>query len=165
VHEFRADRDSLFRELPVALLVDGTTSGAAEWVAAAVQDNRAGIVVGEATAGNWEVISAIRLPKIDAALSMRTGIFERPIVPTLQMLRDRERGMDRGEAVADLVRGVVPDRRIARRDREPSTGPFAVEKRFPAGAVPRGPEEHDPILMLAVKIITAKIIEAQSSGD
>ena len=36
VHEFRADRECLFRGLPVALLVDSTTSKGAEWVASAV---------------------------------------------------------------------------------------------------------------------------------
>ena len=32
--------DAIFRGWPMAVLVDGTTTGAAEWLAAAIQDNK-----------------------------------------------------------------------------------------------------------------------------
>src|SRR5262249_35110657 len=70
--EFRADRDRLFRGLPMAVLVDRHTRGGGEWVAAALQDNKAAIVVGERTAGNWEVYSQVRIPGTDDSLKLQT---------------------------------------------------------------------------------------------
>ena len=46
---YQADPDAIFRGWPMAVLVDGTTSGAAEWLAAAIQDNKRGIVIGSPT--------------------------------------------------------------------------------------------------------------------
>ena len=61
VQEFRADRDCLFRDMPLAVLVDKNTSGSGEWIAAALQDNRAAVVIGEPTAGRcWTVIILCR---------------------------------------------------------------------------------------------------------
>lgn len=45
----QADPDALFRGLPIAVLVDQTTSGTAEWIAAALQDNHRAILVGTPT--------------------------------------------------------------------------------------------------------------------
>ncbi len=46
---YQADSDANFRGWPIAVLVDSNTSGAAEWLAAAIQDNHRGIVVGSPT--------------------------------------------------------------------------------------------------------------------
>ena len=43
---YQADPDAIFRGWPMAVLVDEFTSGAAEWLAAAIQDNQRGIVIG-----------------------------------------------------------------------------------------------------------------------
>ena len=48
---YEADSDALFRGWPIAVLVDGMTSGTAEWLAAALQDNHRAILVGSPTAG------------------------------------------------------------------------------------------------------------------
>jgi carboxyl-terminal processing protease len=48
---YEADSDALFRGWPIAVLVDGVTSGTAEWLAAALQDNHRAILVGSPTAG------------------------------------------------------------------------------------------------------------------
>ncbi len=45
----QADPDALFRGLPIVVLVDQTTSGTAEWIAAALQDNHKAILVGTPT--------------------------------------------------------------------------------------------------------------------
>ena len=47
---YQADGDAIFRRRPVVVLVDGNTSGAPEWLAAAIQDNKRGTVVGAPTA-------------------------------------------------------------------------------------------------------------------
>jgi carboxyl-terminal processing protease len=48
---YQADSDALFRGWPIAVLVDQNTSGAAEWIAAALQDNHRATIVGWPTRG------------------------------------------------------------------------------------------------------------------
>jgi len=48
---FEADSDALLQGWPVAVLIASTTSGTAEWLAAALQDNHRAILVGSPTAG------------------------------------------------------------------------------------------------------------------
>ncbi len=48
---YQADSDALFRGWPIAVLVDQNTSGTAEWIAVALQDDRRAVVVGSATRG------------------------------------------------------------------------------------------------------------------
>ena len=59
------------------------TSGAAEWLAAAIQDNKRGIVVGTPTSsarvdpGHAVVTSAFRVGNSEWSVSLPTGILER----------------------------------------------------------------------------------------
>ncbi|MFI5459738.1 MAG: S41 family peptidase [Isosphaerales bacterium] len=46
---YRADSDALFGTSPIAVLVDQNTSGTAEWLAAALQDNHRAVIVGTPT--------------------------------------------------------------------------------------------------------------------
>jgi C-terminal peptidase prc len=165
VQEFRADRERLFRDWPVVLLVDRQTGGAGEWIAAAVQDNRAGIVVGEESAGVWQVHSTVTLSGMDFALTLNTGIFERP---------DRRRWPagyvrhSRAGAGADAPRPgvngqITPDHCITPGDRGPVTGALPIQG--PPGAAPDGPRAKDPILELAVKVLKARLNVGQSDGD
>ena len=48
---YQADADALFRGWPIVVLVDQNTSGTAEWIAAALQDNHRAVVVGAPTRG------------------------------------------------------------------------------------------------------------------
>ena len=48
---YQADSDALFRGWPIAVLVDATTSGSAEWLAAALQDNHRATIIGAPTRG------------------------------------------------------------------------------------------------------------------
>jgi C-terminal peptidase prc len=86
VQEFTADREELFRDMPLAILVDKQTSGAAEWVAAALQDvdppalkrGRRAVIVGKQTGGANLVTSAIELPGGDGILMLATAAWVRP---------------------------------------------------------------------------------------
>ena len=44
--KYQADSDALFQDWPLAVLIDETTAGAAEWLAAALQDNHRAVLVG-----------------------------------------------------------------------------------------------------------------------
>jgi carboxyl-terminal processing protease len=48
---YQAEPDALFRGWPIVALVDANTSGTAEWLAAALQDNHRATIVGQATQG------------------------------------------------------------------------------------------------------------------
>jgi C-terminal peptidase prc len=80
--EFRADRDCLFRDWPLAVLVNERTGGPAEWVAAALQDARRdgirAIVVGRPSRGDNFVKRAVPLPGRDESMVLATGVWERP---------------------------------------------------------------------------------------
>jgi carboxyl-terminal processing protease len=80
--EFRADRDCLFRDWPLAVLVNEQTGGPAEWVAAALQDARRdgirAIVVGRPSRGDNFVKRAVALPGSDESIVLATGVWERP---------------------------------------------------------------------------------------
>jgi carboxyl-terminal processing protease len=78
VKEYRADRDCLFRDCRLVVLVNGETRGGAEFLAAALQDNGRAAIVGEATKGDGLVYSRIPLPDDQGALRLPIGRVERP---------------------------------------------------------------------------------------
>jgi carboxyl-terminal processing protease len=75
---YQAEPDALVRDWPLAVLVDAQTSGEAEWLVAALQDNRRAVIVGSPTAGRGtEVRSAVPLPGGEWSVLMATGRLER----------------------------------------------------------------------------------------
>ena len=78
VKEVSADRDCLFQDWPLAVLVSEYTAGTAEWVAAALQDNRRATVVGSPTSGEAYVRAPFPIPGTDETLIVPTGTLERP---------------------------------------------------------------------------------------
>jgi C-terminal peptidase prc len=85
VQEFAADREALFRDMPLAILVNKHTGGAAEWVAAALQDSnppqpakRRAIIVGQPTRGANLITSAIPVPGAEEVLMVATAVWDRP---------------------------------------------------------------------------------------
>src|SRR5262249_28064377 len=78
VKEYRADRDCLFRDWPIAVLVsEQTLSSAVELVAMAWQDQGRAVLVGERTKGDGYVKSVFPLPDGTGLLLLRTGRLER----------------------------------------------------------------------------------------
>jgi len=85
VQEFTADRETLFRDLPLAILVNKGTGGAAEWVAAALQDanpkepaKRRAVIVGQTTHGANLITSAVPVPGSEEILMLATAAWARP---------------------------------------------------------------------------------------
>jgi C-terminal peptidase prc len=76
-HVYAAQADELFVGWPVVVLVDSGTHGVAEWVAAAWQDNRRALVVGQATSGNAWCTSGVELPGGLGAMELRTDLLIR----------------------------------------------------------------------------------------
>jgi carboxyl-terminal processing protease len=75
---YKADPDALFQNAPIAVLVDGVTSGTAEWLAAALQDNHRAIIVGAPTLGAVNSVrsSAMQWPRSRVLLRNGSGAIE-----------------------------------------------------------------------------------------
>lgn len=89
VRAFEAEPDALLPDWPMAVLVDGQTKGPAEWLAAALQDNRRAVVVGLPTgwiltfrdaltlSDNADVRTAVPFGDGTRSIEMPTGRLER----------------------------------------------------------------------------------------
>ena len=92
---YQADADALFRGWPMAVLVDRNTSGASEWLAAALQDNKRAVVIGAPTSsaginpGNAVVKTLLPLKGGEWSLSLATGVLERAAASPCRFLIDR----------------------------------------------------------------------------
>ena len=75
--EIRSNEDSLFGGWPIAVLIDATTVGQAEWIAAGLQERQNTVLMGSNTRGLGYVTERIKLPD-GAAIDLRTGTFLRP---------------------------------------------------------------------------------------
>lgn len=77
VREYRAGRECLFRDWPLAVLINDSLDSAEGAVVAALQDNGRATLVGEATRNGGFVKSIVPLPDGLGALSFNTGRLER----------------------------------------------------------------------------------------
>ncbi len=110
VQEFQADRDCLFRGWPLTVLIDGTTNGGGEWIAAALQDNRACIVMGEPSAGSEMTRSVVPVPGENLSVQLPTGFFERPLKKPGQKPVATAPVQPDGGLPEPLPTAVIPDR-------------------------------------------------------
>ncbi len=132
---FRASPESKVTDLPVAVIVDRPTGGGAEIVAAAIQQNSRGSVVGESSSGLAAVQETITLED-GAALILSVAKYHGP----------------NGEAIHRD--GVEPDHPISQRDlrryREVQHRKFDT----PEGRQKAEEEVGDPFLRKAQEILT-----------
>lgn len=150
---YRAEADALFRGWPVAVLVDQATSGSAEWLAAALQDNHRAVLVGQATRGAvgqrpGEALVRSTVPVGDGRTSivMATGLYERG---DGRPLADDEGDM-LGAPPAQKLRkgGVRPDHTIPA-PRHPAAASQTSDVRQAASAE----QLTDPALTAAVQVL------------
>lgn len=64
---YTAEPDALFRDRPLAVLVDTGTTGAAEWFAAALQDNHRAVIIGRSPV-------AMRAPGVEGLGALETAV-------------------------------------------------------------------------------------------
>ncbi len=114
VQEFAADREALFRDMPLAILVNKHTGGAAEWVAAALQDSnpaqpakRRAVIVGQPTRGANLITSAVPVPGAEEVLMVATAVWDRPDHVRTQAQQENA-DLDDGDAAPRTWR-VTPD--------------------------------------------------------
>jgi carboxyl-terminal processing protease len=82
--------------LPLLVLVNGETSGGAELIAAAVQDNKRGPVAGRRTLGKASVQTPLELPLDNTRIKLTTGTFMRPSGKNLHRFPDSKPSDDWG---------------------------------------------------------------------
>lgn len=82
--EYRANPSSKkILDIPLVILVDNYSASASEIVAAAIQDNKRGLIVGENTFGKGSVQAVMKLDK-DYAIKVTTALHYRPNGETIQ---------------------------------------------------------------------------------
>jgi carboxyl-terminal processing protease len=120
---YRDSVPSTFALMPLALLIDAGTAGAAEVVAGALQDHDRAAVLGQHSFGRGVTRSTFRLGA-GASLSLTTALWMTPSGRQIQQPPRTESGdtLPRPKLKSDAGRvllgggGIVPDRRIAESD-------------------------------------------------
>jgi carboxyl-terminal processing protease len=74
---FKSTPDCLFRDWPLAVLIDPNTRGAAEWLAAALQDGRGAMLLGSPTGGTGFIVEPVKLPSGHGAVQLWSGVLHR----------------------------------------------------------------------------------------
>jgi carboxyl-terminal processing protease len=156
VQTYQAEADAVFRGRPMAVLVDGFTSGTAEWLAAALQDNHRAILFGAPTQGSSGRMSAcVRSPVAVGdgpwSISLVTGSLERGdgrplggVVFSPQASVPRGRVLRRGPpGPAQSSRmGVKPDHLVGPPDQRGSVDTTADDYNVAADVVLKKAAEH-----------------------
>jgi len=110
IERYQARPGDITNGLPIVVLVDAGTASAAEIVAAAIQDHRRGIVMGERTFGKGSVQTLIPLGRGETALRLTTARYYTPSGRSVQ-----EGGINPDILVPQLS---DPDYRLRNRVRE-----------------------------------------------
>lgn len=151
VQEIRADRDCLFRDCSLVVLVGPHSGPGAAWVAAALQDNRRAVVVGAAAPLIPYVRSSVTLPEGQGVIRLATGLLERGRRPA------RVAPFAEGEEPAGQT--LQPDRVVAlTRKQQEKLNEWMNYKGFtelPVGVSDTPPE--DPALAKAVELLRASL--------
>ncbi len=93
---YRCKDPGQFVDLPVVVLVNGETSGGAELIAAALQDHKRAVVVGQRTLGKASVQTPLHLNVSQVGLRLTTGTFVRPSGKNLHRFPDSKEDDDWG---------------------------------------------------------------------
>jgi carboxyl-terminal processing protease len=94
--EYTGKRDVNFLNFPIVVLVNGETSGGAELIAAALQDNHRALVAGQRTLGKASVQTTKALRVANLGIKLTSGTFVRPSGKNLHRFPDSRRTDDWG---------------------------------------------------------------------
>lgn len=97
---YRSTDEAKFRDFAVVVLVNSKTSGGAELIAAALQDHKRALVVGQRTLGKGSVQTPLPVGLEGVGFKLTSGTFVRPSGKNLHRFPDSR---------SDDVWGVIPD--------------------------------------------------------
>ena len=103
--DYRTDDDADLRPAPVVVLVDEGTASASEILAAALQDHRRGVVIGDSTFGKGVVQATFQVGN-GHVLKLTTGEW---LTPSGRSIHRRPNKSPRGAATAADSGGITPD--------------------------------------------------------
>jgi carboxyl-terminal processing protease len=151
VKEYRADRDCLFRDWPIAVLVNDASGKNVGLLAAALQDNGRAPLIGEPLQFKGFVSSLVPLPD-GGAVELRTGRAERARHPGAAERRDD------GEVVQ-------PDH-VVRMDTSHRQRVFSWKSDQERGATPAEAQTPaDPQLAKALEVLRAALQRKDAAGS
>jgi C-terminal peptidase prc len=93
---YPSSADNKLLDFPVVVLVNGDTSGGAELIAAALQDHKRAVIVGQRTLGKASIQMMLPLGVPNAGLKLTSGVFVRPSGKELHRGPDSKPGDDWG---------------------------------------------------------------------
>lgn len=156
-NEYNSTRERRF-DMPLLVLVNGETSGGAELIAAALQDNQRGMIAGQRTLGKASVQTTFRLPVPEMEMKLTSGTFIRPNGKNLHRFPD-------SKLVDDW--GVLPDPELefrvstmlSRQLREwwllQTLRPGGAKEVLPLDDPARDPQRQEALQALARKVMLA----------
>ncbi len=101
-HSFYSEaRTKVYNEVPMIVMINGSSASASEIVSAAIQDHDAGLVVGKASFGKGSVQTVFRLDE-DEALKLTTARYYTPSGRSIHKTRPRH-GQEMPEEEAETV--------------------------------------------------------------
>jgi carboxyl-terminal processing protease len=163
---YQADPDALFRGLPIAALVNQFTSGTAEWIVAALQDNHRAMIVGSPTfsatvvtqggiSRRSDVRSTVSVGDGSWSMELMTGYLERGDGRRLSsdVTGTRATGAvtpRRDWVTREVATGVKPDHAVGMAETR--------TERFVPSEPPRTPDQksslaNDPVLQEALRLL------------
>lgn len=154
VKKYESTRGDLFAKLPMAVLVDRTTSSGREFLSAALQDRKRATVVGEPTPGDGNVRSFVRIPGSAERMLISIGELQRINGTSLRaaghsrnaiVYAIKPKNARPGSIVPDHIVMVKAKRRLALL----RTYSHATPRLRKAG--------DDPIIAKAVEVLNAKL--------
>jgi carboxyl-terminal processing protease len=144
-----------FTDFPLVVLVNGETSGGAELIAAALQDNKRAVVVGQRTVGKASIQTVLPLNVNGCGLKLTTGTFVRPSGANLNRERDSRPADDWGvrpDPGMDERTSADLGRRLGEWWQLQTLRPGTSDE-----ALPLDDPEADPQLTAAVRAVLAKL--------
>lgn len=158
VREYKADRDCLLRDVPLVVLIDATSAGeAVPLLAAALQDNKRAVLVGDPSGFGGPVTGFVDVPGGHGILQLRTGAVERTQKLSAEVGEDG--------AIVNPAMGwrVMPDVAVSlsRKEMEAVQAWFQDKDLLEPKLADRPPE--DPQLARALELLRAKLKDAAKS--
>ncbi|MBK1667214.1 hypothetical protein CKO28_04050 [Rhodovibrio sodomensis] len=166
---FTARPDDVGDDRPVVVLIDSGSASAAEIVAAAIQDNRRGVVVGSLSYGKGTVQTVLRLPN-RGELTLTWARFHAPsgyaltdrgVTPDVCTSRHPDTALN--EVLAALTDSRRADTRAG--DPLPRAGDLAADAGAPAAGCPGRPGGSAADLAVARRLLTDRTLYRSVSAD
>ncbi len=103
-HSFYSEsRSKVYNEVPIVVMINGSSASASEIVSAAIQDHDAGLVVGQTSFGKGSVQTVFRLDE-DEALKLTTARYYTPSGRSIHKDRPRH-----GEPMEEMAKAMEED--------------------------------------------------------